>query len=270
VSRDVRASLAEAASLVQDGDRIGFGGNAGLWRRPIAFVRELIRQERKGLHGYGVLSGLDLDMLAGAGALASTNTSYAGLDELGQGPNFQRAAVSGAIEANEWTEWTITAAFRAANMSLSYMPWRTAEHSDVAVDRGWKRVTCPYTGVEQLAIPAANLDVAVIQAVRADAAGNTELAVPLDFIYDVDGLIARSAAKVIVCAEEVGEIDPTRAQLMAREVDAVVEVPKGGSPGGFSPLYGIDYGHMLDEYIPAASGDDFAGYLERHVMGVTA
>lgn len=263
---DKRASLAEAAALVEHGAKIGFGGSAGLWRRPVELCRELIRSGRRDLHAYGVLNGLEVDLLVGAGAIGSTNTSYVGLDEFGQAPNFQIAACSGAITTNEYTEWMITAALRAANMSLSYLPWRTGWHSDTAGDLGLKETTDPYTGERYLAVPAANLDVAVIQANRADAAGNTEVGLPLDFIYDVDALIARAAKVVIVCAEKIGPVDATRIQLMGREVDAVIEVPGGSWPCGMSPIYGVDRKHLLDEYIPAGRDGTFDSYLERFVM----
>ena len=41
---DKRTSLDRAAQLVHDGDVVAFGG-ATLYRRPMAFVRELLRQE---------------------------------------------------------------------------------------------------------------------------------------------------------------------------------------------------------------------------------
>jgi glutaconate CoA-transferase subunit A len=264
------ATFEEAAALVADGDRIGFGGSAGLWRRPVEFARELVRAGRSGLHAFGVLNGLEVDLLVGAGAVASTNTSYVGLDEFGQAPNFQQAATTGTIDAREYTEWMITAALRASNMSLSFLPWRTGQHSDIAADLELKRVECPYTGSSYLAIPAADVDVAVIQATRADAAGNTEVGIPLDFIYDVDALIARAAKRVIVCAEEIGPVDPTRIQLLGREVDAVVEAPSGAWPCGMSPLYGVDRAHLLDVYLPAARAGEFSGYLDEFVRATAA
>ena len=87
--------MTEACALVPDGARIGFGGSWGLSRRPMSFVRELVRQGRTGLHVHGILSGIDADMLIGSGAVAATSTSYLGFDELGQSPNFQRAAGAG-------------------------------------------------------------------------------------------------------------------------------------------------------------------------------
>ena len=270
MSRDRIATLAEAAGLVSDGAKLGFGGNWGLSRRPVAFAAELIRQGRSGLNVYGVLSGIEVDMLVGAGAVASTNTSYVGLDELGQAPNWQRAAAAEEIKVNEWSEWLITAAFRAANMALPYIPWPTSRHSDLAQELGLVEVTCPYTQTPLLAVPAINLDVAVVHVTRCDSEGNAELALPLDHMYDVDALTARSARTIIVCAEEIGPVDPNRVQLVGREVTAVVHAPRGAWPGAMRPLYGVDRRHVAEQYIPAATQGDFAAYLDEHVFSVAA
>lgn len=265
MAKDRRTSLSDAAALVADGARIGFGGSIGLYRRPVEFARELVRQGRTGLHVHGILNGVEADTLVGAGCVASTTSSYVGFDELGQAPNFQRAAGAGDIQVNEYSEWMITAGYRAANMALPYLPWISGRHSDIGKALGLKEVECPYTGTSLLAVRALNLDVAVIQAPRCDAAGNVEIAWPLDHMYDVDALIARSAEVVIVCAEEIGDVDSNRLQLIAREVDAVVEVPRGSWPGGIHPVYGIDRAHITDTYVPAAREGRFDEYLDHWV-----
>jgi glutaconate CoA-transferase, subunit A len=221
--RDRRSSLAEAAAMVGDGAKIGFGGSIGLYRRPVAFAAELIRQSRRDLHVHGVINGIETDMLIGAGAVAQTSTSYIGLDELGQAPNFQRAAGAGEIEVNEYGEWMVTAAYRAANMGLPFIPWVSGRRNDLVERLGLVEIDCPYTGKRLLAVRAIELDVAVIHVPVCDAEGNAEFPRPLEFIHDVDALIARAAEKVVVCAERIGAVDPDRVQLIGREVDAVVE-----------------------------------------------
>jgi glutaconate CoA-transferase subunit A len=270
VARERLASLAEAASLVADGAKIGFGGSTGLFRRPVAFAGELARQGRRGLHVCGVISGIEADLLIGTGAVAELSTSYVGFDDLGQSPHFQRAAAAGELAVNEYSEWLVTAAFRAANMALPFIPWPTARHNDLVADLGLVEIECPYTGTPLLAVRALELDVAVIQAVRCDREGNAEEASPKDFIYDVDALVARAAKTVIVCAEEIGEVDPDRVQLIGREVDAVVHLPRGSAPGGLHPLYGADRAHLRDVYLPAAREGRFTEYLESHVFAAAA
>lgn len=265
MAKDRRMSMSDAASLVEDGCRIGFGGSIGLSRRPVAFARELVRAGKRDLHTFGILNGIEVDLLIGAGCVASTNTSYVGFDELGQAPNFQRAAGAGAIEVNEYTEWMITAGFRATNMAIPYIPWVSSRRNEITEKLGLVEVECPYTGTPLLAVRAIELDVCVVVAERADAAGNVELSLPLDYIYDVDALLARAAKRTIVCVEEVGEVDPNRVQLISREVDAVVEMPRGAAPGALFPAYGVDHDHIIGAYLPAAQNDEFDSYLDRYV-----
>jgi glutaconate CoA-transferase subunit A len=257
--------LAEAAQLVPDGARIGFGGSNALWRRPMAFVRELVRQGRRDLSVYNMIGGLEVDLLLGAGSVAATHCCYVGLDELGHAPHFQRAAGAGSVEIHEYSEFTFVAGLRAAGMDLPFLPWRTAWGTEVAERQGWHTIRCPYTGVELLAVPAIKLDVAVIHAARCDADGNVELPYPLDFIYDFDYLLARAAKVVIVCAEDVEPIpDATRVAMISREVDCVVHAPRGAWPCGIASRYSVDREH-IDAYVRAARGDGFEAYLDEHV-----
>jgi glutaconate CoA-transferase subunit A len=160
------------------------------------------------------------------------------------------------------------AGLRAAGMGLPFLPWKTGWGTDVAARLGLKTVSCPYEGTELLAVPAIRLDVAVIQAVRCDSAGNVELPNPLDHIYDFDHVLARAAETVIVCAEAVEPVrDPSRVALISREVDHVVHAPSGAWPGGLASHYEVDRDHLREEYVPATSSEAaFSEYLERFVF----
>jgi glutaconate CoA-transferase, subunit A len=257
-------SLADAAGLIAPGCRIGFGGSNALHRRPLAFVRELVRQGTGDLRVHNLIGGLETDLLLGAGLVAETHCCFLGLDEFGQSAHFQRAVKERTVEVNEYTEFIFMAGLRAANMGLSFLPWRTGWGTDVAEQLGLKTVTCPYEGTEMLAVPAMRLDVAVLQVTRADEHGNVELPHPLDHIYDYDHVLARAAAMVIVCAEEIGSArDPSRTALIGREVHHVVHAPHGAWPGGLASHYEVDAEHLRDTYIPAcASRETFVAYLE--------
>lgn len=261
-------SLTEAAAHVADGSRIGFGGSNALWRRPMAFARELVRQRRKDLAVFNMIGGVEVDLLLGAGAVASTNCCYVGLDELGQSPHFQAAAAGGDTAIVEYSEFTFVASLRAAGMDLPFLPWKTAWGSEPVRRQGWKTVTCPYTNMELVAVPANVLDVAVIHAVRCDESGNLELPYPLDFIYDFDYLIARAAKRVIVCAELVEPIaDATRVAMIGREIDHVVHTPGGAWPCGVASRYPVDAAHLMNRYLAACNGGAFGDYLSEFVLG---
>jgi glutaconate CoA-transferase subunit A len=260
-------SLERAAAIVPDGCRIGFGGQPALARRPMGMVRELVRQGRSGLHVFNQIGGLEIDLMIGAGAVASTNCCYVGLGDLGPGPNFQRAAREGTVAIVEFSEFTLVAGLRAAAQDLPFMPWKTAWGTEVARRQGWSTVTCPYTGLELLAVPATNLDVAVIQVESCDAHGNVRLPDPLEISYDFDYLACHAAERVIVCAERVEPVaDASRVGLLGREVSAVVHSPGGSWPGALGSSYGIDFGHLRDTYLPAAADPlAFDAYLGEYV-----
>jgi hypothetical protein len=62
-------TLNEAIShCVEDGDIIGLGG-LSFWRKPIAAVREIIRQSKKDMTICTFVGGLEVDMLIAAGCL---------------------------------------------------------------------------------------------------------------------------------------------------------------------------------------------------------
>lgn len=261
-------SLHDAARIVPDGATIGFGGANALWRRPLAFVREMVRQGRRDLHVYNMIAGIETDLLIGAGCVASTNAAYVGLDMFGQSANFQRAVRAGTIKAVEYTEFGFIAALRASSMGLPYLPWRTGAGTDVVAELGWASVRCPYTDAELLAVPALELDVTVIQAGRCDRSGNVEVTDPPDFIYDYDSLLARAGRLVIVCVEEIAALSsPSRCGLLGQEVDLVVHAPSGSWPGGFVPCYGLDSQHLEREYLPATESSVlFDRYVRRFVF----
>jgi glutaconate CoA-transferase subunit A len=263
---DSLCSLEEAAAAVPDGAHIAFGGGGAGMRRPLAFARALARRGARGLHVHHMLGGLETDLLIGAGAVASTNCAYIGLLEYGQAPNFQRAAREGLVEVNEYSEFMYVAGLRAADMGIPFIPWRTPWGSETVERLGIETVRDPYGEEELLAVPATKIDVTVLQVERADADGYVELPAEPDLIWDYDYLVGRVGAKTIVCAEEVGPIrDPARVALVGREVDHVVELPRGAWPLGLHPRYGPDVAHLNDAYLPAAAAgaEAFAAYLEQ-------
>src|SRR6266542_6855707 len=111
-------TLSEAAAQVGDGDTEALGG-ALSYREPMALVRELIRQGRRGLHVVGSAHGIDVDLLVAAGAIAVCEESYVGFEQdLGLAPAYRRAAETGAVEVRESCCATGLAELRAAEFGL--------------------------------------------------------------------------------------------------------------------------------------------------------
>ena len=89
-------SMAEAARLVRDGDRVVYVGYMRM--EPVAFFHELLRQRRRDLHlVLAPSSGWVADMMIGAGALADIEFSSLSFMEYGFAPNFRRKAEAGSL-----------------------------------------------------------------------------------------------------------------------------------------------------------------------------
>lgn len=260
-------SLEEAAALVPDGARIAFGGGGALMRRPMAFVRELARRGVKDLDVFQFLATLETDLLLGVDAVRSTNCTYLGLLEHGPAPNFFRTVAENKVQINEYSEYMFMAGLRAADMGLPFIPWKTPWKSDLVEHLGFETIQDPYSDAECLAVPAVNLDFAVIHANKVDQDGYLEAPAEPDLIWDYDYLIARVAKTTIMCAEEVAPLsDPARVALIGAEVSHVVEVPGGAWPTGLHPRYAQDAQHVQEAYVPAAMAgpEAFRQYLEEY------
>jgi glutaconate CoA-transferase subunit A len=259
---DKRASLAEAVSLVSDGAMVALGG--GLCARlPMAMVRELIRQGRRGLHLIGSAHSIDVDLLVGTGAVRRCEESYVGFEQdLGLAPGYRRAAEAGTIEVAESCCATILAQLRAAEMGLPFLPVRGVRGSDVRrLHPEYAEITCPFTGEILVAVPALRPDVALLHAPAGDRYGNLHLEQP----YVLDERFASASRLVVATVDELvstEEVVRSGVTIPAHLVAAVAEVPYGAHPSSCYPRYAYDRDH-LREYLTAAQAG--AGDLEKYV-----
>ena len=94
-------SMEAAARLVPDGALISIGGVL-LNRVPAAFVRELVRQKKRGLKLYKPSPSYDVDLLAAAGVLDTVAMGMATFESrFGQALNFRRAVEAGDLRVIE-------------------------------------------------------------------------------------------------------------------------------------------------------------------------
>lgn len=259
-------SLTEAAGLVKDGDLIGLGGMT-LYRRPVAFVHELIRQDKKDLVMLSFTGGIESDLLVGAGCVKQVRSCYFGLESFGLAPMFKKQVESGKVSVLEETESSITFGLRAGLANVGFMPARSLFGTDFfKVRPDIKVIECPYTGDKYAAFPAIKPDVAVIHAQLADKHGNCVL----NGEHCVDKEIALGAKTTIITAEKIvdtEEIMKQGASIVEFEVTAVVELPNGAYPSSCYPNYPIDVEHFI-EYLDLCKQDRFDEYLQKYVYGV--
>jgi glutaconate CoA-transferase, subunit A len=266
--RDKRVALADAVSLVSDGAIVALGGGLSA-RLPMAMVRELVRQGRRGLHLVGSAHSIDVDMLVATGAVRRCEESYVGFEQdLGLAPAYRRAAEEGSIEVAESCCATILAQLRAAEMGLPFLPVRGVRGSDIAgLHPEYAEITCPFTGETLIAVPALRPDVALLHAPTGDRYGNLHLEQP----YVLDERFASAARMVIATVDELvstREVAASGVTIPAHLVAAVALAPFGAHPSSCYPRYAYDRDH-LREYVSAAQSgpDDLAKYLATYVDG---
>lgn len=250
-------SLDEAAALVRPGQTLALGGNM-LYRRPVAFVRALLRRAERptGLTLLAITAAYESDLLVGAGLVSRTRTCYFGLEAFGFAPMFTQAVQAGRCTVIEESEASLAFGIRARMAGVGFMPSRAWQGTDLlALRPDVRTVRDPYSGDELVAFPAIDCDVAVLHALAADRWGNVRLNKNLG----IDLELAVVAKTVIVTAEMVVE-QLDEADLPGALVDYVVEVPRGAWPTSCYPHYAIDGDEIL-RYIDACAAGAFDTYL---------
>lgn len=264
---------AEAGRWVRDGMTVALGGFITS-SHPMALVRQIIKNGVRDLTVVGAASsGLDVDLLVGAGCVRKVISPYVGAETLAPiGPFFRAAAERGEIEVWEIDEALFYVGLRAAAQLLPFLPWRgLVGTSYPEVNPELKVFEDPIKGETLIAVPAITPDVTLIHAAASDVYGNVQ--------HEGTGFGDRAmhlaADRTIVEVERVipnQEVrkDPLRTSLW--EVDAVVRAPWGAHPYSSPGFYVEDREHVR-EYVAAAqaltrTGDrgPFQAYLERYIL----
>ena len=240
---DKLVTLAEAAALAAGAARVALGG----WsfsRRPLAAALHWAAHGTRFDELVVLTGGVETDLLVAAGVPCRVRSFYLGLEALGLGPGLK-----GACEVVEETETSLMLGLNAAVAHASFLPLALRHARALAELRpDLKRITCPYTGDEQLAIPPLAIDVAYVHAWRADARGNAVW----HGHKGADRLLALAARRVVVLCEElvddVGELGDggAPAELTEPLVSHVVRAPRGAAPGACLPCYEADWPALLD------------------------
>jgi glutaconate CoA-transferase subunit A len=254
-------SIDAAAELVQSGSMLALGGMT-LYRRPVAFVRALIKRYQRttqpaNLTLLAFTAGYESDLLVGAGLVSHVRSCYFGLEIFGFAPMFTALANNGQLDIIEETETSIAMGLRAQMASVGFMPglgWIGTDLPRLRPDV--RTIIDPYSGEELIAFPAIKPDVAVIHALIADDDGNA-------LIGDNKGVdieLCLAAKIVIITAEElVPELN--KADLVAPCVHAIVHAPKGALPTSCHPLYPLDTEAILEYAEQVSDQDSFNNYL---------
>jgi glutaconate CoA-transferase subunit A len=260
--QDKLVGLRDAVQHVTTGSTLALGGTT-LYRRPVAFVKALIRRFREtgepgNLTLLAFTAGIECDLLVGAGMVSRVRTCYFGLEIFGLAPMFTYYANRGEIEVLEETEASLAFGLRAQMAGIGFMPGRAWLGTDLPSLRpDVHTVQDPYTGETLMAFPAIHPDVAVIHAVRVDTAGNTDIGEN----KGVDEELALTAGMLIVTAEEIVP-QLTKANLVAPLVHAMVLTPGGAAPTSCHPCYPLDGIALLSYAEQVSDPDSFHRFMQ--------
>lgn len=234
------------ARSLGDGDLLAIGG---LFKqgRPLALVREVIRQGRRDLKLVSSPgSGFDVDLMIAAGCVKETFLPAVTLEDR-MCPAFRGAVEAGTVTAHCVDAVSVVGGFLAAANGVPFQPVAAWKGSDVTKHNPLvAAITCPFTGESLYATRAIRPKLALLHAQEADVYGNVRHLATMTY---ADQLMARSAETVIVSVDRIVPPDdivarPRETSIPCIYVDAVVEIPYGAHPTGSFPLYSIDEAHI--------------------------
>jgi glutaconate CoA-transferase subunit A len=241
---DKRTTADDVVARLADGMTIGIGG-WGSRRKPMALVRALLRSPLRDLTIVS-FAGPDLGMLCAAGKVKRAIYGFASLDSIPLEPYFRAARQARALEASEIDEGMLQWGLYAAALRLPFLPTRAGLGSDALTLNPWLRtVRSPYDdGEELVAMPALELDAALVHVHRADPSGNAQILGPDPFFDDLFCMAARqrfvSCERVVRTEELLAEGPLQTLRLHRGLVDAVVEAPRGAGFTSCDPDYPRD------------------------------
>ena len=234
----------------------------------MAATRALIKRGARDLHLLAVpQSGIQADMLIGAGCVSLVETAAVSLGELGSAPRFVAALKSGELAIRDSTCPAIHAGLQASEKGLPFMPLRGLVGSDLLrVREDWKVSENPFEQGDQIVVlPAIQPDIALFHAPFADRNGNIWVGRRRELVT-----MAHAARHTLVTVEEIRDINLMEDEplaggsIPALYVSAIAEAPNGAWPLGLAGEYAPDAAHLAHYAKQARSTDGFQSYLAEH------
>lgn len=236
---------------------------------PMAVTLELVRRGVRDLRMVTIptcafpASGMMLDILVGAGCVASVETSGVSMSELGAAPRFSAAVKAGTLRVLDATCPAVYAAIQAGAKGQPFAVLRGLIGSDLMTHRDdWKLIDNPFAdGADPIvAIKAINPDVALFHAPMADRHGNVWIGRNRDLLT-----MAHAADMTIVTVEKIVDGDLMEDDTLAPAVipgfyvTAIAEAPGACWPQVLDGPTDLD---AVRAYMAAARTDEgFADWL---------
>jgi glutaconate CoA-transferase subunit A len=254
---ELAAALPDGAKLAVPNDPYGVA---------LAATRGLVRRGVRGLHLVCIpTSGIQADVLIGAGCVAAIETSAVALGEHGTAPRFAAGVRDGSLRVLDATCPAIHAGLLAGVKGVPFMPLRGVLGSDLVGRRAdWKVIDNPFApGDPILAVAAINPDVALFHAPCADRQGNVFIGRSRDLLR-----MAQASRASFVTVEEIvdrnllEDRDRAAGVIPAVYVTRIAVAPRGAAPLGLPGQYDPDTAGLARYAQAARTAEGFREWLD--------
>jgi glutaconate CoA-transferase subunit A len=208
-------------------------------------------------------SGMQADLLIGAGAVSAIETSAVSLGEAGGAPRFNAAVRARHFALSDSTCPAILAGLLAAQKGVPFMPIAGIIGSDLLKVRpDWKVIDSPVGGGKVVVVPAITPDVALFHAPEADRAGNIRIGRHREL-----AAMAYAAKSTLVTVERIVDRDLLATEdsaagvLPSLYVDAVAVAERGAWPLPLWDEYEGDGAEVMRYAAMARTEEGFRAYL---------
>jgi len=256
--------LPALAAMIMDGAKLAVpSDNSGV---AMAATRELVRRGARGLHLVCVpVSGMQADVMIGAGLVSTIETSAVSLAEFGTAPRFTAALRDKKLRMLESTCPAIHAALQAAQKGVPFTPLRGLIGSDVLTHRpDWKVIDNPFQTDDPIVVlPAIQPDIALFHAPLADRYGNVFIGRWRELLT-----LAHAARRIVVTVERITDhnlledIERSPGVIPALYVSGIAEVERGAWPLRFGAEYPADEPAIENYAAAARTKAGFESWLE--------
>lgn len=179
----------------------------------------LIARQVRDLHLIAVpTSGMQADMLIGAGCVKTMESAGVTMDEQGQAPRFVAAVKSGSIRLKDTTCPALISAVQAGEKGIPFIPMRGLIGSDLLANReDYRTIDNPMSDDSDpvVLLPAITPDFALFHAPMADQHGNVWIGKARELMT-----MAHAAKNTLITVEEIVDFD-----LMQHELYAPATIP---------------------------------------------
>jgi glutaconate CoA-transferase, subunit A len=231
-------------------------------------TRVLMRQEVRDLYIVAVpQGGFQLDMLVGAGCVASIEAAAVTLGEHGIAPRFAAGIKAGEIAMWDSTCPALLASLQAAEKGIPFMPLRGIIGSDLLrVRPDWKVIDNPCASPQQgpdpiVVLPAIRPDVTLFHALKADRNGNVWVGVQRELMT-----MAHASKETLITVERIEDTDFLADAVLAAGtlpglyIGAIAVAKDGAWPLGLDNAYRPDGSALAAYALAAATAGGFAGW----------